>query len=542
MVYGSNTNLKPFKEMSFSYKGHTFLGWHTDQNATEPLYTDGQLVSSLVPSGDITLYAIWGVNEYTISYSIGVGATKHNNPASYTVWTDDITLEAPTDIKSGYQFLGWFDASGNKVTTIVKSSIGNRSYTAKWAHGGIFTLKSSVTTAGDTTGTAVTYTIERTLPSGTQATEDTQYVYYRTVNGTAYGGTAARIHFIHVGGEDVYATFDKNTFSQTFTVHQVGYWVGDQDPATYTSGTNRYYDAEIYKVVNTVHSAYTGLLGSNTSYRYTINQGANYKMSNNIYRWNQGDFIPDGTTKWISDAGWGSNFSTSVNPMSHYSSVEKAYAAMLNFPLAFNVEMWAVEDSDGWQHVRLSNGGSIFYESKFDMKANEVATNYRQIIFPMTGNQGDVVCGSTSSSCSFGTLDGKAYMQISRLTSVKIEFDASGDKKDDWGAGHTLYRSRFIDSAEPKQLGLAYMAFSQYKPGDKITITVRFNEIVASGSNVKVGNISGLPANNWTLVGGYGTNALTFTGTVTGNIDITPELNTSLASIKPLSGSFYDIN
>ena len=85
------------------------------------------------------------------------------------------------------------------------------------------------------------------------------------------------------------------------------------------------------------------------------------------------------------------------------------------------------------------------------------------------------------------------------------------------------------------------MAFSQYKPGDKITITVRFNEIVASGSNVKVGSISRLPANNWTLVGGYGTNALTFTGTVTGNIDITPDLNNTLAASKPLSGTFKDL-
>ena len=58
---------------------------------------------------------------------------------------------------------------------------------------------------------------------------------------------------------------------------------------------------------------------------------------------------------------------------------------------------------------------------------------------------------------------------------------------------------------------------------------------------MSVGTISGLPANNWQYVSGYGTNALTFTGTVTGNIDITPELNEKLAASKPLGGSFYDM-
>ena len=115
------------------------------------------------------LYAIWSVNEYKINYSIGTGATQNPNPTSYNVWTDDITLADPTDIKEGYQFLGWFDDLGNKVTTIVKSSIGDRSYTAKWAHAGIFTLSSKVTTASDTTGVKVIYTIERTLPEGTEA-------------------------------------------------------------------------------------------------------------------------------------------------------------------------------------------------------------------------------------------------------------------------------------------------------------------------------------------------------------------------------------
>ena len=129
----------------------------------------------------------------------------------------------------------------------------------------------------------------------------------------------------------------------------------------------------------------------------------------------------------------------------------------------------------------------------------------------------------------------------SSTTDIGLQFATSGAGGNKWTVGTITAYTKPYDGAEPTQTGLARMAFGQYKPGDKITITVLFNEIVKSGSNVSVGSISGLPANNWTYVSGYGTNALTFTGTVTGNIDITPELNDKLAAIKPLSGSFSDM-
>ncbi len=545
MVYGSNTNLKPFEEMNFSYRGHTFLGWHTEQDATTPLYTDGQLVSSLTPSGNITLYAIWGVNEYTITYNIGTGATAHNNPASYNVWTDDITLADPTDTKEGYQFLGWFDDLGNKVTTIVKSSIGDRSYTAKWAHAGIFTLSSKVTTASDTTGIKVIYTIERTLPEGTEAIADPQYVYYRTVNGTAYGGTAARIHFIHTGGEDVYATFDQNTFTKTFEVRQVGYWVGDSDLGSYTSGTDRYFNVELYKVVDNVNREFTGTLGNSISAKYTITQGANYKITSSLYNWGEYDIIPDGTSYTITDSGYSSNTSKSFNPMNGYTAGQKQYASAAGLSLALHLDVWASEKNDGYQWFKLTSGGSTLDEAHIELKSGKKCTDWLYFQLPITSTQyyngTDISVDYRASNYNTVTRDSVVCLHLPLLSSVTLNLDASGDNEDHWYIGHTSYRRYLVDSAEPKQTGLARMAFGQYKPGDKITITVLFNEIVKSGSNVSVGSISGLPAGEWTYVSGYGTNALTFTGTVTGNIDITPELNDKLAAIKPLSGSFSDM-
>jgi hypothetical protein len=176
------------------------------------------------------------------------------------------------------------------------------------------------------------------------------------------------------------------------------------------------------------------------------------------------------------------------------------------------------------------------------MKDGEVATNYRQIKFPMTAAQGDVGFDGNTTNCTLGTLDGNPYMQIACLNSLKMHLDASGKNKDDWGAGHTFYKLRLIDNAEPVQTGMAYMSLCKYKAGDKVTITVLFNEIVNSASNVKVGAISGISAGNWQYVDGYGTNALTFTGTATADFTITTTVNNNLANVKPLSGTFYDMN
>lgn len=65
-VYDTAQDLDP---NAFTRTGYTYLGWSTDPNATTPTYEDKQNVSSLVPSGTITLYAVWRLNTYQLSIS-----------------------------------------------------------------------------------------------------------------------------------------------------------------------------------------------------------------------------------------------------------------------------------------------------------------------------------------------------------------------------------------------------------------------------------------------------------------------------------------
>ncbi len=105
-------------------KGYAFLGWYAE--GSETAYDFAAAVT-----GDLTLTAKWEAIEYTISYVLN-GGTNGENPATYTVETETIVLNAPN--RTGYVFLGWYDKEegGNKVTEIAKGSTGNVTLYAVW--------------------------------------------------------------------------------------------------------------------------------------------------------------------------------------------------------------------------------------------------------------------------------------------------------------------------------------------------------------------------------------------------------------------------
>lgn len=110
---------------SFTKDGYSLLGWKV-QGTDKIWMFDADTVSE-----SMTLVAQWSAVTYTITYNDSIGDPV-DNPTSYTIETDTITLISPS--KSGYEFLGWYDAatSGNKVEQIVKGSTGNKILYAQW--------------------------------------------------------------------------------------------------------------------------------------------------------------------------------------------------------------------------------------------------------------------------------------------------------------------------------------------------------------------------------------------------------------------------
>jgi uncharacterized repeat protein (TIGR02543 family) len=128
--------------------GYTFVGWETENNDTWDFENDAV-------NEDLTLYAVWQVITYSITYS-NLESTTHSNPNTYTVATSTITLTDPS-ARSGFTFAGWFDqlSEGVQVTQIVIGSTGNKTVYARWTATTIYTATiDKATTTAFTTGIA----------------------------------------------------------------------------------------------------------------------------------------------------------------------------------------------------------------------------------------------------------------------------------------------------------------------------------------------------------------------------------------------------
>ena len=78
--------------------------------------------------GNQILTAKYTPVEYTITYYLDGGMTT--NPNAYTVETETIVLSDA--VKDNYNFLGWFDSTGQQITEIVTGTTGNLELTARY--------------------------------------------------------------------------------------------------------------------------------------------------------------------------------------------------------------------------------------------------------------------------------------------------------------------------------------------------------------------------------------------------------------------------
>lgn len=107
--------------------GYVFEGWFltsdfANERVTFPLD---------LGKNDITLYAKWSLQNYTITYHLDGGTNHTSNPNQYTI-EDTVQLENPT--KKEKIFKGWYSDREfkNAIASIAKGSTGNKDLYAKW--------------------------------------------------------------------------------------------------------------------------------------------------------------------------------------------------------------------------------------------------------------------------------------------------------------------------------------------------------------------------------------------------------------------------
>ena len=168
--------------------GYTFQGWATSASATSAEYQPG---GSYTKDQNVTLYAVWKPNTYTVTYDARSGSVS---PASKSVTYDSTYGTLATSTRTGYTFAGWFTAAsgGSQITSSTKvTTAGNHTLYARWtpntytvsynANGGSVSPTSNTVTYGGTLGTLPTptrtgYTFDgwfTKISGGTQCTSST---------------------------------------------------------------------------------------------------------------------------------------------------------------------------------------------------------------------------------------------------------------------------------------------------------------------------------------------------------------------------------
>lgn len=158
-------------------KGYAFKGWYLDENfQTEITGVEGC-------TEDITVYAKWEIDTYTITYVLDGGVNHKDNPATYTI-LDRVELKNPT--KEGFTFDGWYNDPENpksKVTTIATGNSGDRTLYAKWnggtaeaptaniESGSVVKKGTKIFLTSKTPGVRICYTLDGTEPTA----ESTSY-------------------------------------------------------------------------------------------------------------------------------------------------------------------------------------------------------------------------------------------------------------------------------------------------------------------------------------------------------------------------------
>ena len=134
--------------------GYTFKGWSTSTNGSVNVSTTTKV------TGNVTYYAIWQINSYTLTVIAGTGGTvSGGGPYNYGATA---TLKATPS--AGYHFVKWSDGNTNASRTVIVT--GNATYTATFEQDPYLNLdKTSLTfeAAGGTQTVKVTSNVNWTV-------------------------------------------------------------------------------------------------------------------------------------------------------------------------------------------------------------------------------------------------------------------------------------------------------------------------------------------------------------------------------------------
>jgi uncharacterized repeat protein (TIGR02543 family) len=213
--------------------GHTFGGWYTEKDGGDPF------IASTEVTADITVYARWIINQYTVTFNAAGGS-----PDTQTVtvnYNTPLGALLPVPTKDGYTFGGWYTAANGSGDPFIAATpvTADRTVYAKW--------------------TINTYTVIFNADGGTPATQT------RQVN-----------HDSQIGALPVPTRNDWDTFG--------GWYTGQDGGGTeFTEDTKVTANLTVYAKWNTSLQAFLDWVKSNAeaggNYTYTLHANETIKSN-----------------------------------------------------------------------------------------------------------------------------------------------------------------------------------------------------------------------------------------------------------------------
>ena len=501
----------------------------------------------------VSSYVSFGTPTVTYTSTAGTLKATLNNPGTDTVTASGFVwgvMNSPSlTVNNG----------SAKTSSVVNSAGGTISVTASNLQKGVTYYARAYITAGGITYYSEEITIGLGLPaygtfkitnSGsntftvtrTDGSEGAQTVYYRTVNGSAVGGT----HFTHKSGT---LTFAAGVTSQTITVSEnTANTAYSGMLATAYSNANRTYSVEIYRVTG------GGSLGTTTSATRTMTNNSSYKISATAYTNDNARVVSlSDSNMWVSDGSgsgdWKIYFqnnrgkNTNGYNFNVQRSVDNAYLKKTATGFLYRAEFKYKEDDDGYQLAWISNQAPNSYgpvtitkETAIPLSSNFGTAKFTAtwetnngkeatLWFPsMSGNEIKKVT-ATATKGEEATVNMEKCISFDITETAHVWFSAAGSSEDKWYMTSFTDYIYVQDTQEPQLVAVAPMAGGTYKIGDKFVVSLIFDEIVDSANST----LNSVSVNtSWGTAkysGGANTNVLYFTGTVATNAGSSLKVN-----------------
>ena len=329
---------------------YSFVYWRNPLSGGDPIILYAG--NSYTVTSNITFYAIWNANTYTVSYNYNGGT---GTPASASVqYPGSVTLPTP-DSRTGYAFNGWYTASsGGTFVGNAGSSYSPTSNITLYAQWSLITYTITWNAnGGSVSPTSNSGTYGQTVTAPTPTRSGYTFLYWRdTASGDYTYQVNAGANWTIIGNQTFYARWSINQYTVTYNANG-----GSVTP---TSNTVNAGSSVTLPTPSRSGYTFNGWYTASSGGSFVGNAGSSYTPSSSVTIYAQWSIIQY-TVTWNANGG-------SVTPTSNAVNAGSSVTAPTPTRSGFTFVRWADTPSGDYTYTVLA-GGSFTPPSSITMYA-----------------------------------------------------------------------------------------------------------------------------------------------------------------------------